>query len=476
MIVTPLPEEHLTPDGSPALGGSHSFKGKAGMVPTSEWHPAMAATPGQAAAGAGRSALPGSHPEVRSPAGSVRWIAQPVPALQAGSTDQVLSSTVQIRSEEGSWFQGGLGEHAMAQQATDVEHGGVPHATQLDVGGGAHYILAPDSLMQRSSSMGLPVCEGSVARSRQGGGISDKQSGQPPLLTGQQRQVPQGPTSLLLGLQPALAADGEAGRVSLPRATRRAVASQLENWWGVFYTSHGTPAGGAGGDSQLSHAPLPCETQQGTLAPLLCQHTGLTHLCTSCAQQLYLRVHQCLVALEALEGCSACFLPASTPAHPWPVQPVTSLSSGAPACTHHEAVVQCVQLNEPLRLAEVVAQLYTSRLDDSRLLSTMPLVHAHDTAGSSHMAARASTAHASLPSSQQQAQQPAAVVHQNQWCLLGPASFLSFGIWCSFSLIHLCQVGGWPGQGRWPVEANVQAAACTLSVVQCCLSPDCALI
>ncbi|KAF5835632.1 hypothetical protein DUNSADRAFT_7134, partial [Dunaliella salina] len=287
------------------------------------------------------------------------------------------------------------------------------------------------------------------------------------------------------------------------------VAACLEDFFGHYYSAHGQ---------------YQCPTQgssnhQGS-TPLLCLHTHMSHLCTACAQALYLEVRNCLKALEVLEAASPGLLPDPQGVMDFLTRPLTTPAPAAtPALAWHEAAVACLRLDDPVGMARLCARIYSSKLDDSRLLASMPLdstsmppnttstpafEHAHVGPSSDPHRPTAYSAHHPLqhPAQQQQHhrhhhyhhranldpgttltgspqqqhigvgaegegeeasapgclpallnpqprrallaqisrmigfEQPPAM---NQWCLVGPASFLSFGLWSLSLMVSLCQ-------------------------------------
>ena len=56
---------------------------------------------------------------------------------------------------------------------------------------------------------------------------------------------------------------------------------------------HESPTSPSPSTSQAASA----QQQQACCSPVLCQHTGMLHLCTGCSQQLYAAVQQCLRSL-----------------------------------------------------------------------------------------------------------------------------------------------------------------------------------
>jgi hypothetical protein len=80
--------------------------------------------------------------------------------------------------------------------------------------------------------------------------------------------------------------------ISFPRTAQ--VAACLEDFFGNYYSAHGQyqpplqPA-----------AQHPCPRSG---SPLLCHHTHMTHLCTACAQALYLEVCKMYYWIESSNG------------------------------------------------------------------------------------------------------------------------------------------------------------------------------
>lgn len=206
-----------------------------------------------------------------------------------------------------------------------------------------------------------------------------------------------------------------------------------------------------------------------------------------------------MAALEALEGGPASALlpdprlqpllqpfPGSAPDPALAPPPATM-----PALGWHEAAVACVRIGDLARLALIAGGLFSGQIDDSRILAHTPLAltvappapqlvparHGAqsqqagcaaggeaskgsecDTGGGGDgclpgLLGAASTAVSTVANTAatsglgglfgSQSVGSGRPPMMNQWCVLGPASFISFGLWSLSALLQLCTVRGW---------------------------------